>query len=98
MADQANKYIDLPADKDLAGKVLDAVHAEKALQIGKIGIFFGSPESAKLYIAGIVAVVSLVFVAGIAIWEPQLRSDAVKGFLAIAATAIGFVFGSQASK
>lgn len=84
------KY-ELPNDRVLAGKVLDAEH--KIAEMGTVGSFFGSRENAALYLAFLVIFAALVIAAAFAAYEPTLRADALRAILGIAATALGYAFG-----
>lgn len=91
--------IELPADKDLAGKVLEAHSQETSqkMQMGIMGRLFGSASDKPGNIAGFAIVVFSTMFAGVLIWgndTPSLsKKDAlvlIGGFISLT---LGFIFG-----
>ncbi len=86
--------VELPKDTNLAGKVLEAEHASKVVDMGKIGVYFGSRENAIIYLAALVIVAAVLGASAIAIAEPSLRPDVLKALAALALSALGYMFGA----
>jgi len=64
------------------------------MDIGKIGIWFGSRENAAVYLAALVILFVTIIAGVISIFEPSVRADMVKALIAIALSAAGFMFGA----
>jgi hypothetical protein len=86
--------IELPKDPELAVRVLDAEHASRVVEIGRIGSFFGSRNNAVVYLAALVIILATIGAIIIAACEPTLRADAMKALAALALSALGYMFGS----
>lgn len=88
--------VELPKDKTLAAKKIEA-EANLALrksEMGKLGEFFGTRDNAAVYFAATLIFVALGLGTVLAVYEPTLRADALKGILGLAATALGFMIGT----
>ncbi|MCP1838791.1 hypothetical protein ACVIHI_008286 [Bradyrhizobium sp. USDA 4524] len=84
--------VELPKDKQLASMVLEADKNKQ--EMGFLGKFFGAKEHAATYFAGITILVTLIAAATLAYSDQGLRGDAMKAFVGLAATALGYLFGS----
>jgi hypothetical protein len=93
----ANKF-ELPKNPIIAGKIVETEHAARIAEMGRLGAFFGSRDNASVYLASLVVFLALISCAAIAYADPSLRSDALKAMLGLAATALGFMFGSSTNK
>jgi hypothetical protein len=88
--------LDLPSDKTLATKIIEAEHehASRVVEMGKIGQLLGSRENAVIYLAAFVIMISVIAGAVLAYVEASLRPDMAKACAAIAISALGYMFGS----
>jgi hypothetical protein len=90
----ANSVIPLPKDPIVAQKVIEADAAKHARDMGRIGYWFGSRENAVVYLAAAVIVIAMCVSGILAYQEPTLRADTGKALLALALSALGFMFGA----
>ncbi len=90
--------LELPRDKHLAERVIQADADRQLRDMGKIGQIFGSKENVSVYFAGTLVAMALIISCVVAVHEPTLRADALKGILAIGATALGYLLGSGGKK
>jgi len=93
----ANKF-ELPQDPKLAGKVLETEHAARIAEMGRLGIWFGSRDTAIIYIAGLVILISILAALFLALGDDghsAVRADMAKAFAALAFSALGYMFGSS---
>jgi len=88
--------IQLPDDKELARTVITAQTKLQAKQadMGKLGVLFGSKEYAVIYLAALVIVIAGLGGTVLAIYEPTLRSDLGRAFIALVLMAAGYMFGA----
>jgi hypothetical protein len=93
----ANKF-ELPKNPVIAGKIVETEHAARIAEMGRIGAFFGSRENASVYLAALVVLLAVIFCSVIAYSDAALRPDALKALLGLAATALGFMFGSGSTR
>lgn len=63
-----------------------------------LGQWFGSRENAVVYLASALIVVALVSVTILAVCEPTLRADAMKGAFALMALIAGYMLGHAVPK
>jgi hypothetical protein len=90
--------VQLPKDKHIAEMVVQADVEKHRREMGKIGEYFGSKDNATVYLAEILILVALIFMAAIAYADPGLRADALKAIIAIATLALGYMFGAGGKK
>src|SRR5438128_1436810 len=93
-----NRFKQLPKDKDVAKKFMDAQTTIHRQEMGKIGEFFGSKENAMVYLAEILVLFALIFAGIIAYADEDLRADALKAVITIATLALGYMFGAGTRK
>jgi hypothetical protein len=76
-------------DREIAR--LNAIHEhasrEKAMDIGKIGLWLGTRDNALLYLAAGVLFFAIFVAAFISIFEPTSRADIIKALISIATLA-----------
>jgi len=89
---------ELPTDPKIAGRVLEAERA--SAEMGRIGTWLGSRDNAVIYIAAVVALISLIAAALLAAYDSSspLRGDMAKTFAAIALSALPYMFGSTSRR
>ena len=75
--------------------VQDHATKNKAMDMGRIGVWFGSRENASIYLAAITILLAGSAAAGFAIADPSLRPDIAKSLLGIALLAAGYMFGAS---
>jgi hypothetical protein len=88
--------IELPNDKELARKLITAqteLEAKRA-DMGKVGVLLGSKDNASIYLAAFVILVAVAGGTILAVYEPALRPDLGKAFIALALMAAGYMFGA----
>jgi hypothetical protein len=91
--------LNLPKDKELAGKVVEAHAASEQTRLnrGLIGWFVGNKENVPNNVAGAVALITIVaFVAVLAVGEDTAtvsKKDALAAITSILTLALGFLFG-----
>lgn len=76
------------------GPVIDAEHAGKLAEMGKIGLFFGSRDNAAVWIAGFLILLALLGLALLAWLDASLRLTVAQSFGALVAGSLGYIFGS----
>src|SRR5207249_1343220 len=93
-----DKYEVLPKDKDLAKQVIDNRHQQTAMEIGKLGQFFGT-EHAGQNIAGALILILALFGVGYTVFC-EGRAFSVKDMWSVISPmitlALGYVFGVKA--
>jgi hypothetical protein len=90
---------ELPTDPKIAGRVIEAERA--SAEMGRIGAWLGSRDNAVIYIAALVALISLIAAALLAAYDSPsspLRGDMAKTFAAIALSALSYIFGSTSRR
>jgi hypothetical protein len=90
---------ELPNDPKIAGRVIEAERA--FAEMGRIGTWLGSRDNAVIYIAALVALISLIAAALLAAYDSSsspLRGDMAKTFAAIALSALSYIFGSTSRR
>ena len=90
----ANRVTPLPKDPDVAQKVIETEHASKDAEKGKIGVWLGSRDNAVVYLAAVLIIIAVITSGVLAVYEPSLRADTGKALLALALSALGFMFGA----
>lgn len=91
--------LELPKDKELANKVIEAHHIERTRSIdaGWMGTIFGFSTEKPGNIAGFAIVLSFLAIIGVLIFMPDSSSftkkDAMGLFGGIITLALGFLFG-----
>ena len=95
-----NRVTDLPKNPEVAGKLIDAEHAHalRLAEMGAIGGLMGSRENASLYLSAGVVVLALVGAVILAVCQPDLRADTLKGVFVVATTALGYFLASGGAK
>lgn len=92
----------LPSDPKLAQKIATITGELDRLELeqGKLGGIFGSKAHAPVYIAGVVVVACIVFIALLYLlnFEKDVRSDGVKAFIGLLSTALAYMFGRTGAK
>lgn len=94
----------LPNDKALAGKIIDAEagNATRRMEMGWIGAAFGAEAEKPGNIAAAVLCFSLIAVL-VLLWlsakyPAAQMSEAIAGFFTIITTTIGYIFGRSHNK
>ena len=89
--------LELPTDTKLAGKLIEAEHASRIAEMGRVGVWLGSRDNAVVYIAAGIVVLSMIGAVILALPDSpsQLRSDIAKGLAALGLSALGYMFGSS---
>ena len=87
--------IELPKDRTLATKVIDSESAKdlEAMRLGKIGVYLGSRENAMTYLTWALIILCVLGATCLGIGNDSLRPDVVKALLALAISALGYMFG-----
>lgn len=90
--------IELPEDKDLASRVIDA--GTREAEMGYIGGIFGSREHAPTNIGGIIVIMSIVCLILVPLLpiESSIRADLLKIFGGLVFAALGYIFGAVSAK
>jgi hypothetical protein len=65
--------------------------------MGKIGRWFGARDNAVIYLAFIVILLAIIGAIALAIKDTGLAPDLLKALLALALSALGFMFGAGTS-
>lgn len=95
----SEQNVRIPSKSTITQMQIEADAERHRRDMGQIGAYWGSRENAATYLASGIIIVSLIAGTIIAICEPNLRSDAIKGLFGLAATALGFVIaGATKSK
>lgn len=95
--------IDLPSDKELAGKIVEAEtqHTARKMEMGWVGRLFGGATEKPGNIAGAVIVLSMMMIAVASFWppnDPQFpRRELFTLFGGLATLALGYLFGRSNS-
>jgi len=86
-------------DREIAR--LNTVHEhaskDKAMEMGKIGIWFGSRDNAVVYLAWSVILLAIIGGTVLAVVDSSLRPDMGKALAALAISALGYMFGRTSS-
>jgi hypothetical protein len=97
MAGATENEVQLPENVELAGRVLDARHASKLVEMGWIGRIFGSATEKPGNIAAMVIAFSFAALVAVLFFGPNSadfpKGQAVTAFISIITGALGFVFG-----
>jgi hypothetical protein len=96
MAEESRNEVVVPDPGDLRKMALANEHAsrEKAMDMGRIGVWLGSRENAVIYIALAVIVLSMVGATIMVLINTPTSTDLAKAFGALAISALGYMFGS----
>ena len=95
--------IELPDDKELAGKIVEAEtqHTSRKMEMGWIGRFFGGATEKPGNIAGAVIVLSIAMIAMASFASPGdqqfPRRELFTLFGGLATLALGYLFGRSAT-
>jgi hypothetical protein len=78
-------------------KKLNVVHEhatkDKAMDLGKIGVWLGSRENAATYLAAATIFFAGAAAVALSVSDPSLRPDTVKALLSLTILAAGYMFG-----
>ncbi len=71
----------------------DANFKMEAQKIGKLGLLFGTPQNAALYIASIVLILVVLMLGGAMLLDKNIRLDLASSIAGIGLASLGYIGG-----
>jgi len=87
--------LELPSDKEIASQLIQSERQERLLQIGWIGRIVGTKEQAPSNIAGATALIAMLALVGVLLFQSSNLDLATRILPPIITTVLGYIFGKS---